>query len=74
MSVKEQAELALIERNIKFDQKEGVITFEYPIMGDINKLEDNWKQVIAIERKVEERLEKRRELEAYNDEMRGYLG
>ena len=53
MSVKEQAELALIEKNINFDQKEGVITFKYPIVGDINKLEDNWKQVIAIERKVE---------------------
>ena len=74
MSVKEQAELALIEENIKFNQEEGVITFEYPIVGDINKLEDNWGQVMAIERKVEERLEKHGELDAYNDEMRGYLG
>ena len=74
MSVKEQAELALIEENIKFDQEEGVITFEYPIVGDINKLEDKWKQAIPIERKVQERLEKHGELEAYNDEMRGYLG
>ena len=74
MSVKEQAELALIEENIKFNQEEGVITFKYPIVGDINKLEDNWGQAMAIERKVEERLEKRGELDAYNDEMRGYLG
>ena len=74
MSVKEQAELALIERNIKFNQKEGVVTFKYPIVGDINKLEDNWGQVMAIKRKVEERLEKHGELNAYNDKMRCYLG
>ena len=43
-------------------------------MGDINKLEDNWGQVMAIKRKFEERLEKRGELDAYNDEMRVYLG
>ena len=47
---------------------------EYPIVGDITKLEDNWKQAIAIKRKVEERLVKRGELLAYNDEMKGYLG
>ena len=58
MSVKETADLPLIEENIKFDQEKGVVTFEYPIVGDINKLEDNWKQAIAIKRKVEERLEK----------------
>ena len=74
MSVKEQAELALIKEGIKFNQEEGVITFEYPIVGDINKLEDNWGQAMAIKRKVEERLEKHGELDAYNDEMRGYLG
>ena len=67
MSVKEQAELALIKEGIKFSQEEGVITFEYPIVGDINKLEDNWGQAMAIERKVEERLEKRGELDAYKN-------
>ena len=71
MSVKEQAELAWIERNIKFNQKEGVVTFEYPIVGDINKLEDNWGQAMAIERKIVERLEKHGELDAYNNKMRG---
>ena len=73
MSVKEQAELALIEENIQFDEEASIITFEYPIVGDISKLEDNWKQAIAIERKVKERLAKRGELLAYKDEMRGYL-
>ena len=73
MTAKEQAELVLIEEGIHFNQEEGVVQFEYPIVGDINKLEDNWGQAMAIEKKVEERLERHGELDAYNDEMRGYL-
>ena len=73
MTAKEQAELVLIEEGIHFNQEEGVVKFEYLIVGDINKLEDNWGQAMAIEKKVEERLERHGELDAYNDEMRGYL-
>ena len=73
MTAKEQAELVLIEEGIHFNQEEGVVKFEYPIVGNINKLEDNWGQAMAIEKKVEERLERHGELDAYNDEMRGYL-
>ena len=59
MTAKEQAELVLIEEGIHFNQEEGVVKFEYPIVGDINKLEDNWGQAMAIEKKVEERLKRR---------------
>ena len=39
MSVKVQAELALIKENIKLNEEAGIITFEYPIIGDTSKLE-----------------------------------
>ena len=59
MTWKEQAELQLIEKNIKLDPEEAHITFKYPVIGDLNKLGDNINQVIAIERKVESKLIKK---------------
>ena len=53
MTAREQAELSLIESNIKLDLETATTTFQYPIIGDISKLSDNRAQVIAIEMKVE---------------------
>ena len=73
MTTREQAELKLIEANIKLDESEGKVTFKYPVIGNLAKLEDNKQQAIAIEAKVEARLKKKGQLEEYNEEMRGYL-
>ena len=53
MTAREQAELSLIESNIKLDLETATTTFQYPVIGDLSKLSDNRAQVVAIEAKVE---------------------
>ena len=73
MTAREQAELSLIESNIKLDLETATTTFQYPVIGDLSNLSDNRVQVVAIESKVESRLLKKGILEEYNKEMRGYI-
>ena len=58
MTAQEQGELALIESNIKFDKEARCVTFQYPHIKDVSKLENNRGQATAIASKVEKRLEK----------------
>ena len=73
MTVREAAELAKIEENITYDQEERKVTFVYPNIKDTRKLEDNYDQALAIERKVEAKLVKSRKIDLFNAEVAGYI-
>ena len=73
MTRKEQEELSLIESNISVDLSRRKVTFQYPFIRDINKLQDNRGQAIAIASKLEARLKLKDELLAYNQEIQDFL-
>ena len=74
MSRREQAELAVIESSITFNEEEGKVTFDYPYLyKDVSKLGDNIGQVIKIEESVEKGLVKAGLKEEYDKELQGYL-
>ena len=63
----------LIENTMSLDENAAVVSSEYPIIADINKLWINQDQVAGIKLKVWDRLIKKGKLESYNEEMRGYM-
>ena len=73
MTVREAAELALVESCIKFDPEEKTVKFSYPYIKDISRLQNNYLQVVAMEAGVEKRLHKWGRRTEYDDEMQGYL-
>ena len=73
MTRKEQEELSLIESNISVDLSRRNVTFKYPFIRDINMLQDNRGQAIAIASKLEARLKLKDELVAYNLEIQDLL-
>ena len=64
MTRKEQEELSLIESNVSVDLSKRRVTFKYPFIRDINLLQDNRGQAIAIALKLEARLRLKLELHA----------
>ena len=73
MTRKEQEELSLIESNVSVDLATRRVTFRYPFIRDINLLQDNHGQAIAIASKLEARLKLKHELHAYNLELQDFL-
>ena len=69
MTVREAAELAKIEENITYDQEERKVTFVYPNIKDTWKLEDNYDQALAIEKKVEAKFVKSGKIDLFNAEV-----
>jgi hypothetical protein len=74
MTRKEQEELSLIESNISVDLSLNRVAFKYPFILDVNQLQDNRKQAIAIAAKLEHRLKSKSELFAYNEKIQDFLG
>ena len=56
MTAREQSELGLVEANIRVIPEEKQVVFEYPHIKDVSRLEDTYRQVMAITIKVEKRL------------------
>ena len=74
MTAREQSELGLVEANIQFIPEEKQVVFKYPYIKDVSRLEDNYRQAVAIAAHVEKRLVKCGRQAEYDDEVRGYLG
>ena len=74
MTVREGADLALVESCIQFIPEEKKVTFAYPYTKNVSKLQDNYGQVVAIESGMERRLHKMDRRAEYDKEMLGYLG
>ena len=73
MTARELGELRLIEEGMVFDQEQEKVTFSYPYIKDPCVLQDNLKQVKAIETRVEARLEKQGRRAEYDEEVKAYL-
>ena len=73
LSRKEQEELSLIESNVSVDLASKRVTFRYPFIRDVNQLQDNRGQAIAIASKLEARFKLKHELHAYNLELQDFL-
>ncbi len=73
MTVREAAELVKIEENMTYEQEERKVTFVYPNIKDTPRLEDNYDQALAIERKVEAKLVKSGKIDLFNAKVAGYI-
>ena len=69
----DQEELNLIKRNMVLDAEAKQVRMKYPYIKDSALLVDNRDQVTAMAKKLEERLAKAGQLEAFNAEIEGYV-
>ena len=67
-------ELWLVEANLQLTPEEKQVVFWYPYIKYVSKLQDNYRQAIAIMIQVENRLDKSGRHIKYDNEVCGYLG